>query len=461
MDTHTSTTNTTTADTATESPAAAEDPAATKLLTQLVRIDSSDPGAYEGNIEKFVHSWLQQRMDSCRAATAKPEVAKPETDTEDPQQSATESGKARRPITEARTAPEALLTLDEIEPLPGRRCLRARIAGSDPTLPELVLLSHLDTVTLGDGWNPDTPPLGAVIRDGKLFGRGSCDMKGGMACAMLAFGDALDEVARTKRQPQRSISLVCTCDEEDFMRGSEAAIAAGWLNATQWVLDTEPTDGYLRMSHKGRTWFELTITGTTAHASTPWRGADAIAGAAEAITRIRNAVQALPTDPELGQTTVTFGQITGGYRPYVVPDSCTVWIDMRLVPPTTPDDARRIVSAAIAKAQKAVPGTHGSYKVTGDRPAISSHPKSPLVAAVGAATQAVYGTPAEITVFTGYTDSAVVAATCGNTNCASYGPGSLEMAHKPNEFVPLADLARVHAVFRTLLLQQGWGKAQA
>lgn len=461
MSTHPSTTNTTTTDTATEGPTATDDPAAIELLTQLVRINSSDPGAYEGNIEKFVYSWLQQRMDSCRAATAKLEVTKPATDTADPQQVATVSSKTQQPNAGARTAHESLLTLDEIEPLPGRRCLRARIAGSDPALPELVLLSHLDTVTLGDGWNPDTPPLGAVVRDGKLFGRGSCDMKGGMACAMLTFGDALNEVARTKKLPQRSISLVCTCDEEDFMRGSEAAIAAGWLNATQWVLDTEPTDGYLRMAHKGRTWFELTVTGATAHASTPWRGADAIAGAAEAITRIRNAVQKLPTDPELGQTTVTFGQITGGYRPYVVPDSCTVWIDMRLVPPTTPTDARHIVNAAIVDAQKTVPGTHGSYKVTGDRPAISSHPNSPLVAAVAAATREACGKPAEMTVFTGYTDSAVVAAICGNTNCASYGPGSLEMVHKPNEFVPLADLARVHAVFRTLLFQQGWGEAQA
>lgn len=397
-------------------PQAPADQEAIELTAQLVHIDSSDPGAYEAQIEKYVHDWLVSRaaelgFDLCAASCP--------------------------------------VSVDELEALPGRRCLRARIQGTDEA-PEFVLLSHLDTVTLGDGWSEDTPALGAVIHNGRLYGRGACDMKGGMACAMLAFRDALLQLARTGRQPRRSFSLICTCDEEDFMRGSEAAIRAGWLNGSQWILDTEPTDGLLRMAHKGRVWFELTMQGVTAHASTPWKGADAIAAMAEAICSIRHEVAALPTDHELGATTVTFGQITGGYRPYVVPDSCTVWIDMRLAPPTTPDDAIAIVRKGIAAAESAVAGTKGQLKVTGNRPAIPSHPDSGLVAAVKDTTRDVCGTPAEMATFTGYTDSAVVAGICHNPNCASYGPGSLEVAHKPNEFVPLADLARVHAVYRHL-----------
>ncbi|MGN0287215.1 MAG: M20 family metallopeptidase [Atopobiaceae bacterium] len=392
------------------------DQEAVELTAQLVHIDSSDPGAYEAQIEKYVHDWLVSRaaelgFDLCAASCP--------------------------------------VSVDELEALPGRRCLRARIQGTDEA-PEFVLLSHLDTVTLGDGWSEDTPALGAVIRNGLLYGRGACDMKGGMACAMLAFRDALRQLARTGRQPRRSFSLICTCDEEDFMRGSEAAIRAGWLDGSQWILDTEPTDGLLRMAHKGRVWFELTMRGVTAHASTPWKGADAIAAMAETICSIRREVAALPIDDELGSTTVTFGQITGGYRPYVVPDSCIVWIDMRLAPPTTPDDAIAIVRKGIAAAESAVAGTKGQFKVTGDRPAIPSHPDSGLVAAVWEATRDVCGKPAEMATFTGYTDSAVVAGICHNPNCASYGPGSLEVAHKPNEFVPLADLARVHAVYRHL-----------
>ena len=77
------------------------------------------------------------------------------------------------------------------------------------------------------------------------------------------------------------------------MRGSEATIAAGWVRKQDWILDTEPTDGQIQVAHKGRTWFEVTVTGCTAHASMPWKGADAIAGMAELIREIRLEVEAL------------------------------------------------------------------------------------------------------------------------------------------------------------------------
>ena len=103
---------------------------------------------------------------------------------------------------------------------------------------------------MGAGWSEDTPAFSPVLRDGELYGRGSCDMKGGLACALLAFSDAIDEVGRRGSLPGRSLAIVCTVDEEDEMRGSEAAIRAGWLGATGWVLDTEPTDGRARGSNK-------------------------------------------------------------------------------------------------------------------------------------------------------------------------------------------------------------------
>ena len=417
-------------------------------LTQaLVRIDSSDPGAYEGEVESFVRGWLEHRIRLARGR-------------------ADERG--RDALSRA--------FVEELEVLPGRRCLRAvipaagehdatgagaaRLSPDDSkaagTLPGLVYCCHQDTVVLGDGWDDATPALGAKVLDGRLYGRGSCDMKGGLACAMMAFGSALDEIARRGHLPRRRMTLLCTVDEEDFMRGIEAAIAAGWVGGTDWVLDTEPTGGSARMAHKGRSWFELDLRGVTAHASTPWRGADAVAAASEAVTRIRSAVAALPAHPDLGSSTVTFGQIRGGYRPYVVPDDCRVWIDMRLVPPAGTDSARGIVEDALRAAEKAVPGCVGSYEVTGDRPPIEANPESALLALLQEASVEVTGSEAGLDVFTGYTDGAVVAGTCENRNCVSYGPGALEMAHKPNEYVPLADLGRVRGVLVELARRALW-----
>lgn len=99
------------------------------------------------------------------------------------------------------------------------------------------------------------------------------------------------------------------------MRGVEHAIETGWVGSREWVLDTEPTDGQLQIAHKGRTWFEVTMAGVTAHASQPWKGADAIAAMAECVSRIRTAILAQPAHDELGPSTVTFGQVEGGYRP--------------------------------------------------------------------------------------------------------------------------------------------------
>ena len=411
-----------------------------ELTRQLVQIDSSDPGAYEGEIERFIKAWVEERVAKLPAELA------------------------------------SRIRIDELEALPGRTELMVSVPARDgsashegdadggtaasdatsATLPRLVYICHMDTVTLGDGWDADISPLSGLVRDDRLYGRGSCDMKSGLASALVALERTLARIAETGELPRRAFSLICTVDEEDFMRGVEAALREGWVGATDWVLDTEPTDAQIQVAHKGRTWFELTMEGVTAHASQPWKGADAIAAMAEAICRIRAGIEAQPEHAELGRSTVTFGQIEGGYRPYVVPDRAKVWIDMRLVPPCDTSRATSIVEQAIVEAEAAVPGTHGSYEITGDRPAIERDPASPLLAALLDASSHVLGEPAEVGIFTGYTDTAVIAGKTGNRNCMSYGPGSLAQAHKPNEFVSHADVRRAQAVLSELASELLW-----
>ena len=101
------------------------------------------------------------------------------------------------------------------------------------------------------------------------------------------------------------------------------------------------------------------MEGTTAHASTPWKGADAIAAMAEVVCGLRCAIQSAPSHEELGVSTVTFGQIEGGYRPYVVPDRCKLWVDLRLVPPTDRSRAAALLTGAIRRAAQAAPGGRG------------------------------------------------------------------------------------------------------
>ena len=385
-----------------------------RLAQELVRIDSSDPDAYEDEIEHFIKGLIEQQLAQLDS-----------------------------PVLDA-------VQIAELEVLPGRRNLMVTVPGLSDE-PRLVYICHMDTVTLGDGWDAGIPPLGAIVRDDKLYGRGACDMKGGLACAIAALIHTLERVAADGALPRRGFSLICSVDEEDFMRGSEAAIAAGWVGSREWVLDTEPTDGQIQVAHKGRTWFEIEMTGVTAHASQPWKGADAVAAMAEVVCALRHAFAALPVHDELGPSTITFGQIEGGYRPYVVPDHAKVWVDMRLTPPTDTAAATRMVEQAIAGAEAAVPGCHGSYTVTGDRPAIEHDPSSPLLAALKRAADDAMYADTTISFFTGYTDTAVIAGKTGNRNCMSYGPGSLALAHKPNEYVPHADIVRCQNVLIALV----------
>lgn len=367
------------------------------LTRQLIRIESTDPGRMEGAIGDFLYQWLSR-------------------------------------------IPGAILSRKEV--LPGRYNLMAELSGN-PHLPALVFLCHMDTVVAGDGWSRD--PYGAEESDGRIFGRGACDMKSGLACALSALSHCAESTLK-ETTARRTIRLICTVDEEDFMRGAEAVIRDGWVQKDDWIMDTEPTNGQIQVAHKGRSWFELTVQGCTAHASTPWKGADAIAGMAEMIRGIRLAVAATPDHPDLGHSTVTFGQITGGYRPYVVPDSCKVWIDMRLVPPVDTSLAAGLLDQAICAAQAEIPGITASYTVTGDRPYIEKNEASPLLASLKRVCFMVTGKEPCVGPFPGYTDTAVIAGILKNPNSLSYGPGSLELAHKPDESVPISDILRCEQV---------------
>lgn len=378
--------------------------AALELTKKLIAIESTDPGAYEGEIGRFLTEYLSQI-----------EGASVETE----------------------------------EVLFGRFNVKAEL-GKNLELPALVLICHMDTVVAGDGWTME--PFQAVERDGRIYGRGACDMKAGLACALSAFCLGA-ELWREGKQPSRRLVFIGTVDEEDEMRGAEAVVNSGWVKKEDWVLDTEPTSGQIQAAHKGRTWFELTVHGCTAHASTPWKGADAIAGMAEVIRKLRLAVSKLPAHEELGNSTVTFGQIEGGYRPYVVPDVCRVWIDMRLVPPTDTRAAERLVQEAAETAEKAVSGIRVSWKITGDRPYVEAHKNSGLLAALKKAVNTACGQEAETGPFPGYTDTAVIAGKLKSADCMSYGPGGLEQAHKPDEFVEVEQVLRCEAVLRQLIFE--------
>lgn len=371
---------------------------AVRLTQQMVRIESSNPGTYEEAMAAFVSEWL-----------------------------------SRNTAAEVRREPVH----------PGRDNVTAVLRGESQAH-NLTYICHMDTMPAGEGW--DTPPFAAEIIDGKLYGRGACDMKAGLAAAMIAFRN----LSRLGRPLRYDFQLIATVNEEDAMTGAEQAVRDGYVNADSYVLDAEPTDSRIQVAHKGKTWFELTTRGKTCHASMPQKGCDAIAAMAEIITRVRQKLADLPVHPEMGPCTATFGTIQGGWNPYIVPDACKATLDMRLVPPVSNAQSVALVQEAAAEGLAAVPGVTCDCVVTAQRPAIEKDGGSFLLKKLRKAAAKVTGGELPVDFFPGYTDTAVIAAMTGCRNCMSFGPGSLEQAHRPNEFVPCGEIVRSAAVMTRL-----------
>lgn len=369
-----------------------------RLTQRMVQIESGNPGAYEGAMADFVCSWL--RRNTCAQVF-------------------------REPV------------------YPGRDNVVAVLRGASQAH-DLTYICHMDTMPAGEGWS--RPPFGAEIIDGRLYGRGSCDMKAGLAAAMIAFRN----LSRLGKTLKYDFQLIATVDEENAMTGAEQAVRSGHVNADSYVLDAEPTDSRIQVAHKGKTWFELTTRGKTCHASMPQRGCDAIAAMAEIITRINRKLAELPVHPEMGSCTAVFGTIQGGWNPYIVPDMCTATLDMRLTPPTTNARSIALVREAIEEGLAAVPGSSCDCRVTAQRPAVEKDDGSFLLARLREAVEEVTGGALPVDFFPGYTDTVVIAAMTGCRNCMSFGPGSLEQAHRPDEFVPCGEITRSAEVMTRL-----------
>ncbi|MBL4630217.1 MAG: M20 family metallopeptidase, partial [Paraglaciecola sp.] len=203
----------------------------------------------------------------------------------------------------------------------------ASLPGLDEKLDPLVLTGHLDTVPLGESDWTYSPFDGDIIGD-KLYGRGSTDMKGGVA-AMI--GAALQLNINSKGKPKRGITLVLTSGEETGCTGARELIDNGLAllgNASAMVVG-EPTANKISTAHKGVLFIKAIAKGVTAHSSQPELGDNAIYKVAKAISKIEKYEFSGQPHPQLGQPSINVGMISGGMNVNSVPDHAQFSIDIR------------------------------------------------------------------------------------------------------------------------------------
>jgi acetylornithine deacetylase/succinyl-diaminopimelate desuccinylase family protein len=319
--------------------------------------------------------------------------------------------------------------------------------------PALLLTGHSDTVPVGEGWSRD--PFGAEIADGRLYGRGSCDMKAGLAGMLLAMA----AVKRRLPRPARQVIFAACVDEEEGGKGTQDALRKGL--AAEWAVIGEPTELQPIGAAKGNAYFEVKVRGRSAHAGSPELGANAIYGAAKAIEAVQRHHAELRTrsHPLLGTPSASVGTVSGGFTVSAVPDSCTFWIDRRLIPGEDGNSALAELSRRLHEDGAAYPGTRIEERLAMEMPAMQSPPDHPIFAALAAAAADAGGPSLPLGAWSAACDGGFLQRG-GIAPVVLFGPGSIvRQAHRPDEFVPLSETltaARTYA-----LLTARWLSAAA
>ncbi|MBW2066037.1 MAG: M20 family metallopeptidase [Deltaproteobacteria bacterium] len=322
----------------------------------------------------------------------------------------------------------------------GRTSLVARREGTGDK-PPICFSGHLDTVPLGAAeWGVD--PFAGEIVEGRLYGRGSSDMKGGVAAIVSA---AL--TLPRKDKGRAGVTLVLTAGEEKGCEG--ASYMAGLRNAlgeAGALIVGEPTSNYPVIGHKGVIGIEMETMGIAAHGSMPEQGDNAIYKAAEAVLKLRDYRFDIPPDPLLGSPTINVGTIRGGININSVPDRAVAGIDIRTIPGQG--------NGKILEGLQAYLGREAKLKCLLKAQSIFSDPEDEWVQEVFSICGSFLNEEIEPRGVSYFTDASVLKPALGDPPTVILGPGEPSMAHKSDEFCYVESIRRAAEMY--LEIARNW-----
>lgn len=336
----------------------------------------------------------------------------------------------------------------------GRPNVIAVVDGGGGPGPTLAFEGHTDVVTEGDldSWTVD--PYGAELRDGRIYGRGSADMKSGVA-AMIYGVRALQQAGPF---PGR-VKICVLVDEEGLMLGAKHFSSSEAARDVDGAIICEPEEGEICVAAKGAIRLRVDFTGTMAHGAMPQHARNPVATAGSfvvALAEYQKQVQAEVGSHEhlgLPYLTPTVLDAGSGDQINVIPAVARVYVDVRTIPGV---DHRSLTSDVrkLAEAAGAVDGVRAAVSVVDDRPSVEIALTDPVVVALAAAHETVTGEPARYGGVPGATDGTILTRDAGIPTVV-YGPGGKWIAHQADEFVEVADIIRcahvyAHAAFNYL-----------
>lgn len=292
------------------------------------------------------------------------------------------------------------------------------VAVTKPGVAELAFVCHTDTVPYDPHWKEAVQP---AIRGGRLYGRGSCDVKGFLACVLAAVA---------KVETSKPLAIVLTADEEVGCVGAKFLARKKVLRAQKMVIG-EPTGLHPVCAGKGYALAEIVVHGEEAHSAFPSRGRSAIYDAARVVTALERVAKKLEArknrafDPPF--TTLNVGLIQGGTAKNIVAGECRITVEWRPIPGQPGDFAADLIREALAGLR-----VDATFEVKRLDPAFDPSPARTLVSMMESisgrdATTVSFGT--EAAHLSGLTSEVIV-----------FGPGDMTVAHKSGEFVPVRAL---------------------
>ncbi len=319
------------------------------------------------------------------------------------------------------------------EVMPGRPNVVARAAGEVGGGRSLMLTGHLDVVgTTG----MEHEPFAALERDGRIYGRGATDMKGGIA-AMCA--------AACRARGSGEVVIAAVVDEENESVGTRALVERG-VRADAAIV-TEPTRLAIMPAHRGFAWLEVTAHGRAAHGSRYELGVDAIRHAGlllAELDRLEREVLVRRTHPLLGRASLHASHIEGGIGMSTYPDRCVLKLERRTVPGESAEDVMREVREACAR----VPGMRADVRLLFAQGPSDVSSEAPIVRALAASLEEC-GEEARVEGMSAWTDAAILNDAGIPAIC--FGPGDISLAHAAEEWVEVEEIERATAVLASLI----------
>jgi succinyl-diaminopimelate desuccinylase len=306
----------------------------------------------------------------------------------------------------------------------------------------LLFACHLDVVGPGEAaWGK--PPFGAVESDGKIYGRGSADMKGGIAAIVTAISRIVD--SNTKLQGD--IIFFAAAGEETDSCGAKRFISdSSRLPEFIGVVIPEPTDFEIVTAHRGMLWLEVVTKGKAAHGSTPHLGVNAITSMRSVLDELENYEIATESHKLLGECSMSINRIAGGKALNVVPDKCSIGIDIRTLPAQNHQDIITDLEKIFARLKRRNPKFQADVSVIRQVESMETDRNCDFIrdfcSAVGI----------DKTTAVGFTTDGPHFASIG-APVVIFGPGKPGVCHQPNEYIDIADVEKAVEYYKKMILR--------